>query len=642
MRRAIATVSMSGTLRDKLDAVAAAGFDAVELFEPDFIGFLGSPREARQLLDDRGLTVDLYQPLRDFEGVPRSVFQRNLARAERKFDLMQELGAPLMLVCSNTLPTALGDTGLAAEQLHALAERAAQRGLRIGFEALAWGRWVQRYGQAWSIVRAAGHPNLGLILDSFHTLSLGDDPSGIGGIPGDRIFFLQMADAPRLAMDVLQWARHYRKLPGQGDFDLVTFLETVLLTGYTGTLSLEIFNDVFRAAPNRRTATDAMRSLLHLEALTRDRLEHRPAWAPDRPAALDVVGRVPLCRPPAPAALAGWAFLEFGTDEDAAARLGAHLERLGFTRYGDHRTKAVTLYTQGQIRIVVNAEPGSEARTRFAEQGVAVCCLGILADAPIRAAERGAALLSARRDGAHGGQEAGLPAVVAPGGTIVQFVPAGQPLETYFAPSSATRSGPSAGLTHIDHIAMGLALEQFDTWVRFAGAVLGLTRGEMFDLADPFGLIQTCGLADTARHLRVVLNVSLSPRTETAHQIRSAGEAGGGVHHIALACDDILATVDQLRANGVRFVPISGNYYDDLAARVGLDATRVAELRDRGIVLDTSGGGHYYHAFAESFEDRFFFEIVQRVGYDGYGAVNASARLASAAQESWRRREQSA
>lgn len=70
MRRSIATVSMSGTLRDKLEAVAAAGFDAVELFEPDFIGYRGTPRDARHLLDDLNLTVDLYQPLRDFEGVP--------------------------------------------------------------------------------------------------------------------------------------------------------------------------------------------------------------------------------------------------------------------------------------------------------------------------------------------------------------------------------------------------------------------------------------------------------------------------------------------------------------------------------------------------------------------------------------------
>src|SRR5207253_10994962 len=129
----------------------------------------------------------------------------------------------------------------------------------------------------------AGHPHLGLILDSFHTLSLRDDPAGIAALPGEKIFFLQMADAPLLVMDVLQWARHYRNFPGQGQFDLESFLEHVLVAGYTGPLSLEIFNDVFRETPNRRTATDAMRSLLYLEGQVRQRLES--AVRQDKPSA---------------------------------------------------------------------------------------------------------------------------------------------------------------------------------------------------------------------------------------------------------------------------------------------------------------------------------------------------------------------
>ena len=190
MRRSIATVSLSGTLRQKLEAIAAARFDGVELFEPDFISFTGSARELRQQAADLGLGIDLYQPFRDFEGMPDELFRRSLDRAERKFDVMQELGCPLMLVCSNTSPVSLGDAERAAAQLHELAERASRRNLRIGYEALAWGKWVHLYQQAWAIVQKADHPHLGLILDSFHTLSLRDDPMGIADIPGDRIFFV--------------------------------------------------------------------------------------------------------------------------------------------------------------------------------------------------------------------------------------------------------------------------------------------------------------------------------------------------------------------------------------------------------------------------------------------------------------------
>src|SRR4029453_4783041 len=261
MRKAIATVSMSGTLREKLEAIAAARFEGYELFEPDLITYNGTPAEIGAISADLGLVCELYQPFRDFEGMPDAVFKRNLGRAERKFDVMQAIGAQLMLVCSNTRPDTLPEEERAAEQLHALAERAAKRNLRIGFEALAWGRKTNLFGQAWSIVKRANHPHLGLILDSFHTLSLKDDPSGIAQIPGEKIFFLQLADAPLLVMDVLQWARHYRNFPGQGHFDLENFFELTLRAGYTGPMSLEVFNDLFREAPNRRTTVDAMRSL---------------------------------------------------------------------------------------------------------------------------------------------------------------------------------------------------------------------------------------------------------------------------------------------------------------------------------------------------------------------------------------------
>ena len=140
MKRSIATVCLSGTLDEKLDAAASAGFDGIELFEADFINFKGTAAELGRIASDLGLSIDLYQPFRDFEGMPEPQFRRSLERAERKFDLMQAMGAPLVLCCSNTSALTIDDPDLAASQLHELAERAARRGLRVGFEALAWGR----------------------------------------------------------------------------------------------------------------------------------------------------------------------------------------------------------------------------------------------------------------------------------------------------------------------------------------------------------------------------------------------------------------------------------------------------------------------------------------------------------------------
>src|SRR5256885_6392490 len=142
MLRSIATVSLGGTLVEKLTAIAAAGFDGIEIFENDLLYFDGSPADVNRLARDLGLRILLFQPFRDFEAVPRERWEANLVRAERKFDMMEELGADLMLVCSNIAPDTINDDELAAADLRALGERASRRGLRIGYEALAWGRHV--------------------------------------------------------------------------------------------------------------------------------------------------------------------------------------------------------------------------------------------------------------------------------------------------------------------------------------------------------------------------------------------------------------------------------------------------------------------------------------------------------------------
>src|SRR3954454_18705153 len=145
LRTAVATVCLSGTLEDKLVAAAAAGFDGVEIFEPDFVASPWSAAEVRSRCGDLGLTIDLYQPFRDFDADDDDVLAANLRRAEHKFDVMEQLGADLVLVCSSVSPHALDDDDRIAEQLHRLAAAAAERGLRICYEALAWARFVNTY-----------------------------------------------------------------------------------------------------------------------------------------------------------------------------------------------------------------------------------------------------------------------------------------------------------------------------------------------------------------------------------------------------------------------------------------------------------------------------------------------------------------
>jgi len=149
MIRSIATVSIGGSLDEKLRTIAAAGFDAVEIFENDFTCFDGSARDVANMCRDLGLSICALQPFRDFEGMPEPQRRQTFRRVEKKFDLMQELGTDLLLVCSNVSPMSLGGIDRAADDLRELGERASARGLRVGFEALAWGRHVNDYRDAW-------------------------------------------------------------------------------------------------------------------------------------------------------------------------------------------------------------------------------------------------------------------------------------------------------------------------------------------------------------------------------------------------------------------------------------------------------------------------------------------------------------
>jgi 4-hydroxyphenylpyruvate dioxygenase len=585
MRRSIATVCLSGTLEDKLTAAAAAGFDAVELFEPDLVSAPQTPAEVRRRCADLGLEIALYQPLRDVEALPEERFAASLRRAERKFAVMEQLGADTVLVCSNVSPHAIDDDDLAAAQLRTLAERAADRGIRIAYEALAWGRHVREYDHAWRIVRAADHQNLGTCLDSFHILSRGSDAAGIRDIPGEKIFFLQLADAPELVMDVLQWSRHYRCFPGQGGFDLGAFLGHVLATGYAGPLSLEVFNDVFRQADPRRMAIDAMRSLLLIEGVD-----------------------------PAPAALRGYAFVELAVESAAAAGLERLLVAMGFRHAGQHRTKAVQLWRHGETRILVNHEPPC-ADPR-------ITAIAVESADPIRSAERAEHLLAPVLSRDRGPGEAQLSAIAAPDGTSVFFCRTDAADADSWVADFVTAGppGPDAGaeIRGIDHVALSQPFDYFDEAALFYRSVLGLELEAGAELAAPDGLVRSRAARSADGRVRFALSVPV------------VGTGGGERQHVAFACEDIFATARAMRERGVPLLTIPGNYYEDLAARTELDAEAIERMRELGVLYDATGDGELLHVYTEMVGPGLCFEIVERRGaYDGYGAANSPVRAAA-------------
>jgi 4-hydroxyphenylpyruvate dioxygenase len=630
MLHSIATVYLSGTLPEKLEAAAAARFDAVEIFESDLLYYAGAPADVRRRASDLGLAIALYQPFRDFEGAPRERRARNLDRAERKFDVMHELGVNRLLLCSNVAPDTILDDAPAIEDLALLAERAARRGFRIGYEALSWGRHVSTWRHAWRIVETVGSAHLGLILDSFHTLALGDDPSGIAALPGDRIVFVQIADAPRLSMDPLSWSRHFRCFPGQGDFDLAGFLAPVVASGYGGPISLEIFSDDLRAADAKHAALDGKRGLLFLEEQTGDRLA--PSAAGAAPA---TPYRVDLFAPPSPSRCEGIEFIEFAVDEGAAARLGERLELLGFVKAGQHRSKNVTLYRQGAINLALNAEGESFAHAFYLVHGPSACALAFRVADTSRALTRAQLYRGQIFEGPIEQREQLIPALRAPDGSLIYLVESAASGASIYdsdftlAPEAAPAAG--AGLTRIDHVALALPEGEFDRWILFFKTIFGFAADSTWVLPDPYGLVRSRAVHSADGAVRLPLNISQSRNTATARSL--SAYSGAGVQHIALATDDIFATVAALQQRGMSFLAISANYYEDLVAKFALEDDMVARLAAASILYDREGEGEFLHVYTDTFEGRFCFEVVERRGgYAGYGAANAPVRMAAQAQ----------
>ena len=580
MRTCIATVSLSGSLTEKLTACAAAGFDGIEIFEPDLVASPLSPEQIAERARDLGLSIELYQPLREFEAVDEEEFARNLRRARRKFEVMRRLEVDLLLVCSNVSPRAAHDDALAAAQLGLLADAAAEHGIRIAYEALAWGTAVNTYEHSWRIVQAADRPNLGLCLDSFHILARDGDPRGIEQIPGEKIFFVQLADAPRTTMDILQWSRHLRCFPGQGGFDVAGVAGAALTAGYRGPLSLEVFNDEFRQADSARTAVDGLRSLIRLQ---------------------EQLGVIDLPPAPVPTGIA-YAQITAVDPERVRRQLGA----LGFTTNGWSRQGDLAeTWQQGDARVLITTgQTTLDSRHDVPE----LTAIGLHTADAAAAAKRAESLLAPVLPRNHRPHEA----VVAPDATLLYLVP------TPPASARGDGPGPARDTVTIDHVALTQHRHGFDEAALFYSSVLGLTLRESVELADPRGLFRSRTVTNTDESVRLALNLAPHPTHIDQH-----------AQHIAFAVRSVIDAVHRLRAAGLDTLAIPANYHDDLDARFDLPATALATFRKLGILYDRDEYGEFLHCYTESV-GRVFFELLQRVGgYRGYGAPNAPVRMAA-------------
>ncbi|HWX26365.1 MAG TPA: TIM barrel protein [Steroidobacteraceae bacterium] len=576
---------MAGTLEDKLDAASAAGFDGIELCEPDLVASTLAPEEVRARCADLGLAIEVYQPFRNFDSVDASRFSANLRRAEAKFDVMTALGAKTLLVVSAVSSDAVPDDRLLVEQLQTLADRAAVRGMKVAYEALGWGRYVSTWDRSWQIVAKAQHPALGLCLDSFHVLMRTSDPVGIEKIDPEKLFLLQLADAHLVTTDVIESSRHYRLFPGQGKFDLRTFLGHLLKAGYTGPLSVEVFNDLFQQADPDRIAVDARRSLLVLaESVSSAR----------------AAGPISIKAPE----VTGYAFIEIATGtKAAAAELSATLTALGFARTGQH-SKSTDCWEHGAARLLLQRAHRTEATS----------IVGFACESPDpEAFARRAELLYASTIHKTCPE---LPATRAPDGTAVYFVPTG---------SAERHTGHTLC---VDHIGFTETTDRFDASCLFYRSVLGLSVDAEGESITPFGPMRHLAVTDQDHRLRLALTV---PRVHRGWRRTEIADT----QYIALRTDDIVRSVRAARAAGTPFLTIPDNYYADLEARTGLPAETLSTYQELGILYsaaNSDGTEIYLEAATELLGGRLYLSLIERVNEkrvnesSGYGWSEGTTR----------------
>jgi 4-hydroxyphenylpyruvate dioxygenase len=337
-----------------------------------------------------------------------------------------------------------------------------------------------------------------------------------------------------------------------------------------------------------------------------------------------------------PLGIAGLEFVEFSSPD--ATQLAELFERLGFVPVAQHVSKAVTLFRQGSMNFLLNAEPDSFAE-RFAQShGVGIAAIGIrVQDAQIaheRAVDFGAWDFEGEKIGP---TELAIPAIQGIGDSHIYFVdhwPGKNDGETSiydidFRPSAnAGVALTGTGLLEVDHFTQTVGAGRIREWLDFYGEVLHFkeihqVHPDWHVSQDSAVTLSPCG------SIRIPVYEEGTYRTDLMQQYLP-GHEGEGVQHIALASADILASVDALAARGVRFLQPPPRYYDEIDARLPGHGLDIDTLRARGILVDgeilaDGTPSLFLQTFLERAPGDMFFEIVERRGHHGFGEGNLSA-----------------
>lgn len=258
------TGNMTGSIGDKLKAIEAAGFGGTTMWPADFFVHFEDLDFNLDLARNSPLKCTCYMMVRDLEGSPPEIKARKLELARQMMDQMALVGATTLVQCSNISDKVNRDWKLAVADLRQLGDLAQSKGVRIAFEPMSQGQWINTWQLGWQLVRDVDHPNIGINLDAAHIFMMDSPLEGIEKIPASKIALCEVSDFADGNLDRRETLRNYRLFPGEGKRPVRAFVDRVLSTGYQGDISAEVFNARYRAAEPRWVAERGFAAMARL------------------------------------------------------------------------------------------------------------------------------------------------------------------------------------------------------------------------------------------------------------------------------------------------------------------------------------------------------------------------------------------
>ena len=341
----------------------------------------------------------------------------------------------------------------------------------------------------------------------------------------------------------------------------------------------------------------------------------------------------------------GFEFVEYAAPDPVA--LGKLFETLGFTAIAKHRHKRVTLYRQGGVNFIINAEPNSFAQ-RFARQhGPSVCAMAFRVKDAKQAYERALELGAWGFDNHTGPMELNIPAIKGIGDSLIYFVDRWHGKEgaatgaignisiydVDFVPIEGADANPMGnGLTYIDHLTHNVHRGRMKEWADFYERLFNFREVRYFDIEGKLTGLKSKAMTSPCGKIRIPINESSDDKSQIAEYL--ALYHGEGIQHIAMSADNIYATVDGMKAQGVAFQDTTLTYYDLVNRRLPNHGENIDELKRLRILVD--GATHegasnklLLQIFTQTVIGPIFFEIIQRKGDQGFGEGNFRALFES-------------